>query len=116
MPECDGNDPAAYSRRNLGGRLRRYKRSAPQNASGTIDNTLGVRELIVGTSGADLERQEGNSELSRVLNATIHDAVMRLQDEATAGNSTKPVETVSPGLEAVRCHGKDTYFRRPLSS
>lgn len=36
MPECDGNDSTAYSRRCLGGRLYRYKRFAPQNASGAI--------------------------------------------------------------------------------
>jgi len=96
MPECDGNDPTAYSRYNLGGRLRRYKGFAPQNASGAIGNTLGVREFIVGTGGAGLERQEGSSRLARVLNATIHDIVMTLHSgscgwqfakEAAAGNS-----------------------------
>jgi hypothetical protein len=86
IPGCDGNDATAYSRRNLGGRLHRYKRFAPQNASGAIGNTLGVREFIVGTSGAGLERQEGSSESSRVPNVTIHEIVMKLQSGAAAGN------------------------------
>jgi hypothetical protein len=58
MPDCDSDDPAAYSRRSLGGRLHRYKRFAPRNASGAIGTTLGVHDFTVGTSGAGLERQE----------------------------------------------------------
>jgi hypothetical protein len=67
IPERDGNDPTAYSRRDLGYRLHRYKRFAPQNASDAIGNILGVREYIVGTSGVGLGRQEGSAGLSRVL-------------------------------------------------
>ena len=44
MPECDGNDPTAYSRCNPV-RLRRYKPFAPRNASGVIGDALGAREL-----------------------------------------------------------------------
>ena len=49
-----------------------YERFAPQNASGVIDNTYGVREFIVGTGGAGLEPPGTEAPTSQVLNATTH--------------------------------------------
>ncbi len=49
-----------------------YERYAPQNASGVIDNTYGVREFIVGTGGAGLEPPGTEVPTSQVLNATTH--------------------------------------------
>ena len=49
-----------------------YERFAPQNASGAIDNTYGMREFIVGTGGAGLEQPGTEVPNSQVLNATTH--------------------------------------------
>jgi hypothetical protein len=89
MPECDGNYSPGCHRCNASSWLRWYKRFAPQNARGAIGDTLGVRGLIVGTGGAGLERQEGSSRLSRVLNASIHDIVMTFHSGSYGWQFTK---------------------------
>jgi hypothetical protein len=39
----------------LNGHRHFYERFAPMNASGTVDNTFGLREIIVGTGGRNLD-------------------------------------------------------------
>jgi peptidoglycan/xylan/chitin deacetylase (PgdA/CDA1 family) len=49
-----------------------YERFAPLNASGAVDNTLGVREFIVGTGGAALDTPGAEVATSQVLNNSTH--------------------------------------------
>lgn len=62
----------------LNGHLHTYARFAPQNASGAVDNTSGIREFIVGTGGEGLFSLGGShnvqytSQSFGVLELTLH--------------------------------------------
>ncbi|HEU0195029.1 MAG TPA: metallophosphoesterase [Gaiellales bacterium] len=62
----------------LGGHLHTYARFAPQDASGNVDMTRGIRQFIVGTGGEDLFSLNGSHNVQKttktfgILKLTLH--------------------------------------------
>ncbi|HEV3069416.1 MAG TPA: chitobiase/beta-hexosaminidase C-terminal domain-containing protein [Streptosporangiaceae bacterium] len=84
-----------------------YERFAPQNGSGTIDNTYGVREFIVGTGGAGLEPPGTEVLTSQVLNATTHGIIkMTLHNGSYSWQFINNGESTFTDSGSANCHAK----------
>ena len=91
-----------------------YERFAPQNASGVLDRTRGIREFVVGTGGAfftGLSSPKPNSEVRQnntfgVLKLTLHPTSYDWQFVPEAGKTF-----TDAGSEA--CHGGGTITPPP---
>jgi hypothetical protein len=84
-----------------------YERFAPQNGSGTIDNTYGVREFIVGTGGAGLEPPGTEVPTSQVLNATTHGIIkMTLHNGSYSWQFINNGESTFTDSGSANCHAK----------
>jgi peptidoglycan/xylan/chitin deacetylase (PgdA/CDA1 family) len=84
-----------------------YERFAPQNASGVVDNTFGVREFIVGTGGAGLEQPGTEVSTSQVLNATTHGVVkMTLHNGSYSWQFINDGESSFTDSGSASCHSK----------
>jgi peptidoglycan/xylan/chitin deacetylase (PgdA/CDA1 family) len=84
-----------------------YERFAPQNASGVVDNTFGVREFIVGTGGAGLEQPGTEVSTSQVLNATTHGIIkMTLHNGSYSWQFINDGESSFTDSGSASCHSK----------
>jgi len=84
-----------------------YERFAPQNASGAVDNTFGVREFIVGTGGAGLEPPGTEGPNSQVLNATTHGIIkMTLHNGSYSWQFINDGESSFTDSGSASCHSK----------
>jgi len=85
-----------------------YERFAPLNASGAVDNTKGVRELIVGTGGAALDTPGAEVPTSQVLNNSTHGVI-----KLTLHNGSYNWQFVNDGESSFTDSGTGTCHGRP---
>ncbi len=85
-----------------------YERFAPMNATGTIDNSFGVREFIVGTGGAGLEPPGTEGPTSQVLNATTHGII-----KMTLHNGSYDWQFINDGESSFIDSGTATCHAKP---
>ena len=86
-----------------------YERFAPQDASGALDNSRGLREFIVGTGGANhtvisavaANSQVRNTDTFGILELTLHQAGYAWHFEPESGKTFS-----DSGSDT--CHGADT--------
>ncbi len=85
-----------------------YERFAPMNATGTIDNSFGVREFIVGTGGAGLEPPGTEGPTSQVLNSTTHGII-----KMTLHNGSYDWQFINDGESSFTDSGTGTCHAKP---
>jgi Calcineurin-like phosphoesterase len=91
----------------LNGHDHDYERFAPQNPSGQDDPTLGIREFVVGTGGAELRNFRTPIKPNSVVQVAQQNGVLKMTlrpDGYDWQFVTAPVGTVVDA-DSARCHG-----------
>jgi hypothetical protein len=91
----------------LNGHDHDYERFAPQNPSGQDDPTLGIREFVVGTGGAELRKFRTPIKPNSVVQVAQQNGVLKMTlrpDGYDWQFVTAPVGTVVDA-DSARCHG-----------
>jgi hypothetical protein len=82
-----------------------YERFAPLGASGQADNARGVREFIVGTGGAGLDRPGTEVPTSQVINNTTHGIIkMTLHNGSYGWQFVSDGESSFADSGSANCH------------
>ncbi len=83
-----------------------YERFAPMNASGALDPTYGVQELVVGTGGNGLDTPASPAPNSQVLNNTTHGIIkMTLHNGSYGWTFLNNGESSFTDSGSGNCHG-----------